>query len=111
MGTNNPTREGRVTSWESLWNRYVFTEEGAVLAEEAACAKVWMHRHGVGRDCRWLGLAWEGREAIRLERSARSRPRNRDHRVAFERDLPGDYRGQCGVVRSQKSSAPAEKKM
>ena len=104
-----------VSPW--VLSRYVFTHwicrkgEGTFLAEEGACAQAWRHRQGARRGCRHLGLVWRGRQEMRPERLASTRPRRKDCRFAFEKGLPGDERRLSRVVRSQKSAVPIEQKM
>lgn len=93
-GTNNPTWEGRVTS-VLLGDGIGMWSQGRAPSWQRKGPEAWRHRHSFGV---------KGRQEIRLERWARARLWNRDHRSAFERDLPGDYRGRSGVVRSRKSA-------
>lgn len=69
--TNTPVWEGRVASVLPGDALGMCSQGSTFLAEEAACAKVWGHRHQAGRDCGWLGSARKGRQEIGLERSAR----------------------------------------
>lgn len=82
-GTNNPMWEGGVTS-VLLGDGIGMGSQGRAPSWQRKGPEVWRHRH-------------------RLERSARARLWNSDHRSVFERDLPSDYRGQSGVrgVKSQ----------